>query len=285
MGKADPHSGALCRRCLLPHIVPRWPRRHPRPAQGETAVQFCSVAANDNFPFDGADDPSFFSARHLGGPVTWGVCRADVRRTISQGDWMIFFSFTPTEDPSVPPIAYRFVAAFKVERKITQAAIFQDDDNKLFRSYLNLLVRPKDRGWEHFEPCLPPRKWHSDWLWRTCKTHAFSKDELEEAGKQHKAGNPLTAKGNVVSFEENYVIFSESELIVARNPPLVATYLGGNVREIWKRDERSDAIRRATLGNSNRGLRTTNIWQPHRHFHWWAGDDSWVNSLRKTLQA
>jgi hypothetical protein len=195
---------------------------------------------------------------------------------------LLFFSFTSRKDRPVTPTAYRFVAALKVERKITQAAIFEQEGNKQFRSYLNLLIRPRGRGWEHFEPCLPRAKWHTDWLWRICKRNGLKKDALDEAGDQHRAGDPLTVNGKVV-LSENYVIFSRSASIMAENPPLVATYRGGNGPEIWETDDRSAAIKGATFGNSNRALRTGNPSQPHRHFRWSVDNDSWVNSLRNAL--
>jgi hypothetical protein len=76
----------------------------------EIALQFYAVAANDNFPFDVADDPSFFSARQRQGPVTWGVCRADVRRLILPGDWMVFFCSSPLHRGRIAPSRRRRIA-------------------------------------------------------------------------------------------------------------------------------------------------------------------------------
>jgi hypothetical protein len=67
---------------------------------------FLSKSARSNFPFDVGDDPSFFSAQHLDGPVTWGVCRADVRHAISPGDWAVFFAARPRAEDS-DTIEYR----------------------------------------------------------------------------------------------------------------------------------------------------------------------------------
>jgi hypothetical protein len=47
----------------------------------------------ENF-WDWGDDPSFFAAEHRLGDVrraSWGVCRADVRKALSEGDLVVFF--------------------------------------------------------------------------------------------------------------------------------------------------------------------------------------------------
>ena len=46
------------------------------------------------WPYDNGDDPSFFVAG-AGGPLTWGVCRQNLRTAIRQGSIVVFFSFTP----------------------------------------------------------------------------------------------------------------------------------------------------------------------------------------------
>src|SRR5579872_7330550 len=60
-----------------------------------TAAAFHTGARSGTFPYDAGDDPAFFSARFHDGPVTWGVCRHDVRSAIEPGDWVVFFSAGP----------------------------------------------------------------------------------------------------------------------------------------------------------------------------------------------
>ena len=84
--------------------------RHRQPPENpsKTAAALYATAASDDFPYDGGDDPSLFAARHHDGPVTWGVCRADVRSAVRPDDWVAFFSKQDNQDGVT---RYRFVAA------------------------------------------------------------------------------------------------------------------------------------------------------------------------------
>jgi hypothetical protein len=50
------------------------------------------------WPYDNGDDPSFYVARRYGGPLTWGVCRPDVRSTIQTGSIVVFLKKTGTRN-------------------------------------------------------------------------------------------------------------------------------------------------------------------------------------------
>ena len=80
----------------------------------ESASAFYEAVAQDPFPHDVGDDPSFFSARYHNGPVTWGVCRSDVRGAIKDGDWVVFFAAV---DRSENAKDYYLVAAQEVAEK------------------------------------------------------------------------------------------------------------------------------------------------------------------------
>src|SRR5208283_2890573 len=43
------------------------------------------------WPYDNGDDPSFYQARQ-GNPLTWGVCRQNVRNAIQPKDIVVFIS-------------------------------------------------------------------------------------------------------------------------------------------------------------------------------------------------
>jgi hypothetical protein len=249
-----------------------------------TAASFYDSIHADEFPYDIGDDPAFFSARYHKAPVTWGVCRPDVRCKIRPDDWMIFFA---AERDGSPTTRYRFAAACRVERKISQQEIFACQVESVFRSYLNLLIRPLDRGWEHFEPCLRKPKWHKDWLWRICKRNdkSFSKEEIVVAGIEHQDGNPLTVRNSPAPITDNYVIFSKSQSIIARDPPHVATHDKGQSGETWRTDVRSKRIRALIFGIGERQcLRTSNPQQPHRHFHRPLCDATWAEQLFSAIQ-
>lgn len=50
---------------------------------GPLAIEFRRKLKAGKWPYDVGDDPSFFSAKRLRGPVTWGVCRQDVRNQLT----------------------------------------------------------------------------------------------------------------------------------------------------------------------------------------------------------
>src|SRR5260370_22956095 len=114
-------------------------RRSAHPSR--TAIAVYNGALAGRFPYDCGDDPAFCAANYHKGPVTWGVCRADVRNAISPGDWIAFLSAERDGEDEVVT-RYRFVAALCVERKISHTAIFETSRNRRYRDYLNLLVRP-----------------------------------------------------------------------------------------------------------------------------------------------
>src|SRR5206468_2904347 len=104
-------------------------------------------------------DPSFFSSSYHHSPVTWGVCRPDVRCNIKVGDWVAFFSAEHSrEAPSTT--RYRFVGALLVESKLPHTSL--SAPGSPFAGNLNLLIRPRDGGWEHYEPGLRASQWHKD---------------------------------------------------------------------------------------------------------------------------
>jgi len=162
-------------------------RRRPPDSPSGVARAFYATLAQETFPYDIGDDLSFFAASFHMGPVTWGVCRPDVRGAIKPGDWMVLFSAQKYDVPA-PTTRYRFVAALCVEAKITHADIHSSPTAALFGEYLNLLIRPHGSGWEHFEPGLHSSQWHNDWMWRLCQRRGFGKADIVAASKLHSPG-------------------------------------------------------------------------------------------------
>jgi hypothetical protein len=246
---------------------------------------FYEKARKNTFPYDIGDDPAFFSASHLSGPVTWGVCRPDVRSAIGTGDWIVFFS----NQRDLQYIThYRLVAALCVEEKLRHTSLFEPSGNQMYRDYLNLLIRPNGSGWEHFEPAMHPSEWHRCWSWRMCERHALRKQGLRKkevvaAGKRHIGGEPITIDGHPLQIAENYVVFSTASAVLTSDPPLVATHRKGDTSERWETDARSNRIRRLVFGNASRGLRTSNPQQPHRHFRRRLDDPNWPDTLREVM--
>ena len=241
------------------------------------------------WPYDIGDDPSFFAARD-GGPVTWGVCRPDVRGSIRVGDVVAFVAADRRRHPD--EIDYKFCAALTVERLISYADIFGPHDAG-FQEYLNLVARPSGTGWEHFEPALPPQKWHADWQWRITEHHGHSKHLVEKAGRSHEPEKPLNVEGHAVRLAQNYVVFvnGESTRMVLAEPVTIAHWRRGDKFETWDQNERSLAIQGLTLGILNAGrvaprmLRTGSSRNVHRHIRRALERPlaRWFDELRNTI--
>jgi hypothetical protein len=242
----------------------------------EMAAAFYKETARSGFPYDVGDDPAFFSAQYHDGPITWGVCRPDVRCRIRKDDGIVFFA-EQKDSQDTKTTNYRFVAALRVADKMQHTALSK---HPLFSQYLNLLIRPCGVGWEHHEPMSN----HRDWLWKvTCQSLVTSlglpqKEEKhrdaggkihtqkhwEAAGKIHTAGKSLTIDGHRVPVAANYVVFSRSSPVLAHDPPLVARHHEGEAHESWESNSTSAEIRKLVLRNSGRGLRIPNR-LAHRH--------------------
>ena len=246
------------------------------------------------WPYELGDDPSFYSAKDIGGPITWGVCRPDVRSKASVGDAVAFFAANFEEGE--PTIQYYFVGALMVQHKVTHATIHRERHLAPLREYLNLLVRPKGDGWEHFEPSLPRSMWHDDWLWRIVTTRHLKADVVK-ASSAHRSGRTLEILGEPVTFADNYVVFATApkRSVVLHTPVLVATFDrsdSSQSHECWMAADTAQRIKKLTLGKINarrdkpRWLRTSNIRQPHRHSRVEIRDSSaWMRQLRRALQS
>jgi len=236
------------------------------------AAYYSAITSVGSWPYDIGDDPSFFASEFTGGPITWGICRRDVRSAINPGDWVAFFS--ATRDNASKTTVYRFASIAKVAEKVTQTSIF-DQNPRPFRNYLNLVVRPHGSGWKHYEPGVPIKEWHDDWLWRICEGGLRKKATIR-AQNNHRPGKPLP-----VPVGRIYVIFESSRTVVAANPPVVAYHNFGSAREIWQADATTQVIHDLIFGTSIRGLRINNQQRPHRHFRraFLMKEREWLNEL------
>jgi hypothetical protein len=118
---------------------------------------------NHEWPYDNGDDPSFYVSRK-GGPLTWGVCRQDLRNSIAKGSIVVFFSFTPLAKGDV---LYRLCAVETVADKLDHTAVYVDKRFSSFRElYLNTLITPENGAWRYDETDRRRDQRHGDWLWR-----------------------------------------------------------------------------------------------------------------------
>jgi hypothetical protein len=171
---------------------------------------------------------------------------------------------------------YSLCAVATVARKVKQTDIWTDPSLRVYRRYLNLLIRPTKRAaWEHFEPGLPNRAWHKDWAWRIADHSGFRKRTFESLNNSKTIPLLPEIKGHVIQVAQNYVIFSadRSETYVLDCPPLVARCERSGTTEDWDPRPVSRAIRKLTVDfskeNGGRGtLRTRNHQRAHPCDRW-----------------
>lgn len=259
-------------------------RTRDRPPTGNPVAQaFFSASAStapSAFPFDGSDDPAFFSAQHLNGPVSWGVCRTDVRNPVKRGDWVVFFASQQTGKPNC--WQYQFVAVLKVAEKYSGW-----NPPAPFDRYLNrLVVRDLEAGiWRHAEPLIVRREWHEDWMWRLSTGPRGHKDAFIALGNAGSATDAHLASDH--GDGRNYVVFARDCGFVLNNPPVVAHCNGTGERETWLENPRVVALRDAVFGNRREGhyLRSSNPNQPHRHTRRKVDGDKWFAAVLAAAHA
>jgi hypothetical protein len=203
--------------------------------------QFLAVerAINDGiWPYDNGDDPSFFVARE-GGPLTWGVCRQEVRNSIRVGSIVAFFSFTPIREGQV---LYRLSAVTTVLEKQDVRAVYRDKQFAAFRDhFINALMRPTKNGWRYDESDRAEPLRHKDWLWRIADHDGLTierfKKKYSQVYQQGLIPNDLLESAGL-RLAENYILFSTAaeDSYICNNPPEVAVALKGE-HEVWSEEQ------------------------------------------------
>lgn len=232
-----------------------------------------SLGEKEGWPYDYGDDPSFKASKELHGPLTWGVCRPNVRNKIGSGDIAVFFSCSRSKDTGNS--TYHLCSIATVGRKVRQTDFRRTKSLRQFEGYSNLLVRPlpSSRGWEHYEPPHSGPHGHPDWLSRIADRADFRKKDFEKVESTDRFGPQTRIRGRLIEIAPNYVIFSssKSETLVLANPPIVAHFSPGQPHESWRRDKLTRSIRECTLGqarrsgNLRRWLRIGTDRHPHPH--------------------
>jgi hypothetical protein len=218
------------------------------------------------WPVDIGDDPSFAWVHTHGGPVTWGVCRPDLRNALGAEDLVVFIAADRLRDRS--PARYAWVGYATVASKVSQTAIFDRPDLAPFRARPNLLIRKSESGvFEHHEPALPRNAWHADWLWRLVHSRRRKKEDFEavEASNRYDPASSRAA-GSLISLGDNYVVFAEGEdrTLVLDTPPLVAEAAKNGAPETWREDALSRELGALLFEGATRmSLRTTNTQTAH----------------------
>lgn len=218
----------------------------------------------DNWPYDYGDDPSFEAFHRFNTPVTWGVCRPNVRNKLRRSDIVIFISREQSE--KAKQLTYRLCSIATVADMRKQTDIWEVGELGYLKQYTNLLIRPlrPGPGWEHLEPSTQKARPHGDWLWRIAEPCKLKKDDFKPIEKKNRFQNGQEIQGKTVLIGRNFIIFSSSsdETLVVEKPPIVATYSRGN-HEVWNEHPLTKKIwsyimekaRSARVQNSHRWLR------------------------------
>lgn len=217
------------------------------------------------WPYDFGDDPAFYSARAQRGPVTWGVCRRDVRRAVQPGHVLLFFS---VEEEKHNNFIYKFCALLTVKQKIRQTDIWKTEalnSNRQFRRYENLLIRPTKDSWRQSEPGLPQREWHKDWLSRL----TFKDSDTIEF-RQAQENGFLTNQQAERFVDRNYIIFSNAPeaSFICEYPQAIASCGGNGMVESWVDSPFANKLKSFTVDHTRGNLRTRNKQRAHRHSKW-----------------
>ena len=215
-------------------------------------------ARNGRF-YDWGDDPAFFAAEEFLGDVrqaSWGVCRPDVRRQLSRGDFVVFFCAQQQLDrPS--QWNYYYIGVGTVSKVIKKRRrIWTDDAYSKYRHFYNLLV---DESGNHREVLFPHHQ--SDWKDKLQAPYIF----FESSAKTHF---------NV-----------RDPLLVARYDRGVRANRGG-ILESWQLDdEYARAIDELIpIREGGKKLRTSHQSHAHRHMNLSRRDNSRrLNRLRRDL--
>lgn len=276
---------------LCPYLVNEPPSSRFEACIGESARELWAAIRGGEWPYDLGDDPSYFVADKTGGPVTWGVCRPDVRSRVSVGDIVAFFAVDQRSRQE--PKQYIFVGAHTVAAKVSHQSIHVDQDLAHLRDYFNLLIRPKARGWEQFEPSLRRRQWHDNWLWRIVAQGCYEREVVDAATEVHEPGRALRIERSPATLANNYIVFcaDPARSITLSARVRVAEFDRGDPHERWLDTGLAKSIRGLTLDLLNRNrdqprfLRTSNRSFPHPYARVCIPDSkAWMSQLRAAVQ-
>ena len=191
--------------------------------------------------YDWGDDPGFFGAEEFLRDVrraSWGVCRRDVRKQLSIGDFVVFFCARQQLSIS-SRWNYYYIGVGTVGDVINnRRQIWETNTYREYRKFYNLLI--DDEG-QHREVLFPD---HTDWENRIRAPYIL----FESSSKTH---------------------------FNVRNPLLVATYdpkhkhSESSILESWRvNDEYVRAIEELIPNRSGgKKLRTSHKGNAHRHMN------------------
>lgn len=210
--------------------VGKFLRRYKRNLEGRRKGRF----------YDWGDDPAFFGAEEFLGDVrqaSWGVCRPDVRRQLSKGDFVVFFC-AQRQLQERSRWNYHYVGVGTVSKVVKQRSrIWAADAYRKYRKFYNLLI---DEAGNHKEVLFPDHE--DDW-----------EDKLQAP----------------------YILFESSAQthFNVRKPLLVATYdsksraSGNDILESWQLEDQyvREIDELIPIRDGGKKLRTSHHGNAHRH--------------------
>jgi hypothetical protein len=224
--------------------------QHPNPSPGSwkrTAVaagtdphlaEFLRRYYDDDTFYDWGDDPGFFAAtRLLGDPAmaSWGVCRPDVRRQLSPGDFIVWICARSKREGH-GAIDYFFVGVTTVRDVVDRVELWRKTEYSKYRAFYNVLTALDNGKLVQHETF---HDFHDNW--------------------EHRASRP-------------YIIFDASRNVSRlelTKPVHIAHRHPGELQEDWLSDSnpRASAIEKAMLLDigCRRRLRIRSVMNAHRH--------------------
>ena len=240
------------------------PGQDLRRASGQFEIIEKAILSGE-WPYDNGDDPSFYQARR-GNPLTWGVCRQNVRNAIQTQDIVAFVSFTRASEQ----IIYRLCAVATVGHKLDHRFVMEEPTLKE-KGYINVLIEPDPRRerWIHSEGDRRLGARHRDWLWRIADHNGIGQKrfnrELSSVYAQGWFSNATMVCGKPLRMADNYVVFANT--FIPKNPPVVAHAIKGS-HETWTNKGLRDTIFGSATKGTRRNIRTTNPSIAHPHIRW-----------------
>lgn len=245
-----------------------YPGLHLKGSSGQFEVVESAIQ-NNEWPYDNGDDPSFYAARHHGAPLTWGVCRPNVRTALKAGDMVAFISFSSTQRAQ-RIFQYRLCCIATVERKIDHRFVL-DDSRLKGKPYLNALIKPNPygSGWVHNENQRPKAAQHSRWLWLIAERRSLPKEAFDAVEKSGQFTDATLLGRRRLEMAGNYVIFGRKKTFIATHPLEIATAHSGS-RETWTRPDIRRLLFCVPGCEAPRDyIRTrTKLGYAHPHIHW-----------------
>lgn len=209
------------------------------------------LADYTNWLYDIGDDPSFYCSKKFNFSITWGICRPDVRNNVDLNDVIVFFCFDGAKNN------YNFIGLATVKDKIRQTDIWGNPTFSGYQKYFNLLIRPKNSKWEHYEPLFNKKGQHKNWYSRIGENYPKNFFNVRN-------GSLVTEYG----IKENYVIFDTNTFngFILKQPIHVANWKKGQKKETWVSNAINDKIRDFTFTMTKRdSLRIHERNSAHRH--------------------